>query len=227
MIYNIYDHLVLVLIIVTMSPITNLWCNKILKPFYIFLNSKVEKPFYDGVSNIAVQGHIHGKYNILNTFLISLPITFLLLILPNCSILESHNYNFLVFMYYCALIPSSIMDLHDHDFYHTERILDDEKHLLIKNFSSEGYSYHYYSISSTIIMIICIIFGVFSYLNTFQFRFIVLMGIYLIIILMTTFPEITDKIMPFDMKTKKGYTIFIIIAIMIVFISLHVIYKYG
>ncbi len=226
MIYNIYEHLALVLIIVTMYPVTILWCNKILKPFYIFLNSKVEKPFYDGVSNIMVQGHIHGKYNILNTFLNLLPITFLLLILPNCSILGPYNYKFLVFMY-CAFIPSSIMDLHDHDFYHTERILDDEKYLLIKNFSSEGYSYHYYSLLSTIIMIICIIFGVFSYLNTFQFRFIVLMGIYLIIILMTTFPEITDKIMPFDMKTKKGYTIFIIIAIMIVFISLHVIYKYG
>lgn len=225
MIHNIYDHLALVLIIVTILPVGILWCNYILKPFYIFLNGKVEEPFYDGVSNIAVYANIHGKYNVLNNFLTMLPMTVLLPILPNCSILGPYNYKFLVFMY-CAFLPSSIMDLHDDDFYHTERIIDDEKHLIVKNFSPEGYSYHYYSVSSTLIMMIGIIYGIFNYLNTLQFRFIVLMIIYMIIILMTVFPEITDKIMPFDMKTKNGYTTFAILAIMTVFLALHVIYKY-
>lgn len=108
-----------------------------------------------------------------------------------------------------------IVQVRDNVFITVEKIHNEDNTITLKHFRPEGYSSSYHLLLSISILFTICPTGFNGYITTHYTRYLVLFIISLIIEFLILFPDITNRFMPFDMKTKNGYTTFAILIIVI------------
>ena len=194
-------------------PAMILWGKYVLKPLYTFLSKKTKKPFYDGVSDIYLEFEPRGKLAIFHTILGFMPMIIVTYIIPELVFPGTYT---IWLLFSLGMICMTIIIYYREDvFIKAKKTYGLDNMITIKHFQPEGYSLTYYALLSLINLWPLCFYGLSNYLDTFYTRFLVLTIICLIIEFLILFPDITDKFMPFDLKTSNGWWILLIFTTLI------------
>ncbi|RAP43548.1 MAG: hypothetical protein BZ134_06530 [Methanosphaera sp. SHI1033] len=212
----VYELIVSVFSIFIGFFISIIWSYYVLRPYYVYLSSKMDEPFYDGVSMVTSAETFRGKYFLFNDLLIFAPFVFVASVVPD---LLFHNiFYYMSSVIFCSIIlVGFIIDLREDIFVHPRFVKHGEISIL-EHFSPDGYCYTAYYMLCMIIIVMLVIFGVFYYLFIPNTDSIIMIIIGFISLVFTVFPDLIDKVTPFDMKTSTGFIIYAIFIIILLFI---------
>lgn len=184
----------------------------LLRPFYLYLSSKADKPFYNG-KNLPSFAIKRGKYFLLNLFL-DICVIFFIMEIPNL-IYPSILYQLATLAIIWTIFPM-IFIMHRKVFHDPKIVKVSETQVKIVNFRPGGYPSSYYCILTLFLMISCYYFGVVQYILTLNSKFLLVILVTFVVEVTVIFIDYTDKIFPVNLQTYDGFWVYTLFTMLIV-----------
>lgn len=200
------------------------WLYLFVKPFYKWLNKKLDKPIYDERKNIVLEGPEYGKPQALHNILSLIPIIFTFTVISPL-IFPYFDDNYIVLLTLLGItIPPTFLYYRDNIFIYPKKVTLEDGTVKFIHFRPEGYSFRWYVMPHIVNMFCCMVYGVSNYYFNGNINVIFLIIVCLIMELMIIFIEKTDKIFPLDLKTENGYTAFAITVFLVTIVLVIILY---
>ena len=201
-----------------------LWQYFFVKPFYKWLNKKLDAPIYDETKNIVLEGPRYGKPQALHHIISLIPIIFTFTVISPL-IFPYFDDNYLALLVILGImIPITFLYYRDKVFIYPKKVILEDGTIKFIHFRPEGYSLRWYVMPNLVNMFCCMVYGFNNFYFSGNNNLIILIIVCLILELMIIFIEKTDKIFPLDLKTENGYTVFAILDFLITLVLMIVIY---
>ena len=201
--------------IVIAIPFMILWGKYILRPIYIFLNKKIDKPIFNEKYENALAFEPRGKVAIIHSFMSFLPMLIVTYIIP--ELIFPGKYTLWLPGIFGIMCLYAIIHLREDIFIKAKITKNFDNTSTIEHFQHEGYSLTYFIFLGLINLVPLCVWGIDFYILYGQSKYLITIIICLIVEFLIVFPEITDKFMPFDLKTRNGWWLFLMITTLISF----------